>query len=77
VDVPLLLMSAEHDRWSPPAQHEAMLEIAPHGELTIIPDAGHMVPVEAPGPVAAAIGRWIEAQWPVAGKAPGLSARAR
>lgn len=56
---PVLLMSADHDRWSPPAQHAAMHDLAPHAALTIVPGAGHMMPVEAPEAVAASLAEWL------------------
>lgn len=63
---PLLLLAAEQDRWSPPAQHEAMRALAPQGELHVLADAGHMLPVERPEAVAALIGDWFRRHWPAA-----------
>lgn len=63
---PLLLLAAERDRWSPPAQHEAMRDLAPQGELHVLADAGHMLPVERPEAVAALIGDWFDRHWPAA-----------
>jgi ketosteroid isomerase-like protein len=59
LQVPTLLLSATGDTWSPPAQHEAMRELCPRAELSIIPEAGHMVPVEQPVAVAAALDSWL------------------
>ena len=59
--VPVLLVAATRDCWSPVAQHEAMLARSPGARLTIIDDAGHMTPVEKPAPVAAAIQSWLAA----------------
>nr|WP_315383346.1 alpha/beta hydrolase [uncultured Sphingomonas sp.] len=61
---PLLLLAAEQDRWSPPAQHEAMRDLAPQGELHVLADAGHMLPVERPEAVAQVIGDWFRRHWP-------------
>lgn len=61
---PLLLLAAEQDRWSPPAQHEAMRDLAPQGELHVLADAGHMLPVERPKAVADVIGDWFGRHWP-------------
>ncbi|WP_010545276.1 alpha/beta fold hydrolase [Sphingomonas elodea] len=58
---PVLLLSADHDRWSPPAQHEAMHALAPQAMLRIIVGAGHMLPVEVPEATAAAIRDWAVA----------------
>jgi pimeloyl-ACP methyl ester carboxylesterase len=57
---PVLLLSADHDRWSPPAQHAAMHALAPHATIRILDGAGHMLPVEAPAAVAAVLREWLE-----------------
>jgi pimeloyl-ACP methyl ester carboxylesterase len=59
VRVPLLLLSADQDRWSPVEQHEAMRRLCPEAELRIVRDAGHMAPAEQPGAVADALKGWI------------------
>ncbi|RSV37313.1 alpha/beta fold hydrolase [Sphingomonas sp. ABOLD] len=58
---PVLLLSADHDRWSPPAQHAAMHALAPHATIRILPGAGHMLPVEAPEAVVGELRQWLEA----------------
>jgi len=57
--VPTLLLSATGDTWSPPAQHEAMRELCPRADLIILPEAGHMLPIEQPAAVAAALDSWL------------------
>ena len=57
--IPTLLLSATGDTWSPPAQHEAMRELCPRAELIIVPEAGHMLPMEQPAAVAAALDSWL------------------
>lgn len=59
LEIPTLLLSATGDTWSPPAQHEAMRELCPRGELIIVPGAGHMLPIEQPAAVAAALDGWL------------------
>jgi pimeloyl-ACP methyl ester carboxylesterase/ketosteroid isomerase-like protein len=59
LQIPALLLSATGDSWSPPAQHEAMRELCPRAELIIVPDAGHMLPIEQPVAVAAALDSWL------------------
>jgi len=59
VRVPLLLLAAEQDRWSPVEQHEEMRRLCPAAVLEVIPGAGHMAPVENPAAVAAALADWI------------------
>jgi len=59
LEIPTLLLSAAGDVWSPPAQHEAMRELCPRAELVIVPEGGHMAPVEQPAAVAAALDGWL------------------
>ena len=66
IRVPLLLLSASDDRWSPPQQHEAMRDSCAGSELVIVEGAGHMAPVEQPQAVAAALRAWMDRIAPVA-----------
>jgi pimeloyl-ACP methyl ester carboxylesterase/ketosteroid isomerase-like protein len=59
LEIPTLLLSASGDAWSPPAQHEAMRGLCPHAELIIVPEGGHMVPIEHPTAIAAALDGWL------------------
>jgi pimeloyl-ACP methyl ester carboxylesterase len=59
IHVPTLILCGQQDTWSPPAQHEAMHQLVPHGALEVIADAGHMAPMEKPHEVAAAMTRWL------------------
>ncbi len=61
ISVPLLLVSATGDRWSPPAQHEAMQRQVPGARLEIIDNAGHMTPAEQPVIVADTLRKWLGA----------------
>ncbi len=56
---PILLLSATQDKWSPPAQHEAMQRLCTDAKLVIVENAGHMAPIEQPEAVAAAITGWL------------------
>jgi len=56
---PTLVMTGEADGWAPPAQHETIAASIPDSELVIVPGAGHMLPLEAPGEVNTAIARWL------------------
>jgi pimeloyl-ACP methyl ester carboxylesterase len=56
---PALVMTGELDSWSPPAQHRAIAAAIPNSELVIVPGAGHMIQLEAPDAVNAAIARWL------------------
>lgn len=59
VAVPILLISAARDNWSPVSQHEAMRALAPSARLVAIPEAGHMAPIEAPKAIADALRVWL------------------
>jgi pimeloyl-ACP methyl ester carboxylesterase len=60
IDCPTLVMTGELDAWAPPAQHAAIAAAIPNSELVIVPGAGHMIQLEAPGAVNSAIARWLE-----------------
>ena len=56
---PVLLLCGAGDGWSPPADHAEMLAITRHGQLQIVADAGHFLPLEQPEAVAAALSGWL------------------
>jgi len=58
--VPTLILCGRQDFWSPPSQHEAMHQFAPHARLAVIEQAGHMAPMERPEAVAAEMLRWLD-----------------
>jgi len=60
IKCPALVMTGELDTWSPPAQHEAMASRIADSTLVIVPGAGHMLPLEAPGAVNQAISDWLQ-----------------
>lgn len=56
---PVLIAVGALDRWSPPVQHEAIAAALPHATLVVLEGAGHMLPVEAPAALNAAIDDWL------------------
>ncbi len=60
ITCPTLVITGELDGWAPPAQHEAFAAEIPDSKLVIVPGAGHMLPLEAPDAVNAAIASWLE-----------------
>jgi len=56
---PVLVAAGSEDRWSPPAQHEAIAALIPDARLAIIKGAGHMLPAEAPDALNTAIADWL------------------
>jgi pimeloyl-ACP methyl ester carboxylesterase len=57
---PTLVAVGSEDRWSPPAQHEAIAALIPGARLVVIEGAGHMLPAERPDALNAAIADWLE-----------------
>ncbi|MBP0456560.1 alpha/beta fold hydrolase [Streptomyces montanisoli] len=56
IEVPVAVLAAENDRVEPPSVlRECLLPHIPHAVLTTVPAAGHLLPLEAPADVAAAL----------------------
>lgn len=58
--VPTLLLCGRQDTWAGVAQHEAMQALAPHAEMSVIEDAGHMVLMERPQRAIDALNKFLE-----------------
>lgn len=59
LDCPTLILCGEQDGWSPPERHRQMAALAPHAELRLIDDCGHMAMMEQPGAVLDALRAWL------------------
>lgn len=59
--VPTLILAGEEDAAYPVRRHEFLAELIPDATLEVVPGAGHMLPLEAPGAVALALDRWLRA----------------
>lgn len=59
VACPALLLTGADDAWSPPAQHQAMADAMPAARLVVVPQCGHMSPMEDPSSVRAALQEWL------------------
>lgn len=57
--VPLWLIAARQDAWSPLSQQEEMAALARSAQLRIIEQCGHMSPMEQPEQVASALREWL------------------
>ncbi len=66
IGCPTLLLTGDHDTWSPPEQHRAMQTHIAGSQLVVVPDCGHMSPMEAPAAVGAALADWLA--WPAGGR---------
>jgi pimeloyl-ACP methyl ester carboxylesterase len=56
---PVLVAVGSEDRWSPSEQHAAIAALIPQAHFVMVEEAGHMLPVEAPGPLNRAIAAWL------------------
>lgn len=61
IRVPVLVVSAEDDRLTPPKYAEFLAQHIPGSSRVHIPDAGHFVPIEKPLEVNAALTRFLDA----------------
>ncbi|MGW3481937.1 alpha/beta fold hydrolase [Rhodococcus indonesiensis] len=59
-DGPVLAVAAENDRLIPVPVATEIADTAPRGTSTVVPGAGHMLPLEQPATVAIALGSWVE-----------------
>jgi pimeloyl-ACP methyl ester carboxylesterase len=57
---PTLVLCGREDTWAPPSRHDVMAKMIRHSTLEIIPDCGHMSPMERPCAVNQAFRRWLE-----------------
>ena len=57
---PALVLTGEDDRLCPLHRHELMHSLMPQSRLVIIPNAGHLPPLENPTLTIAALRRWLE-----------------
>ena len=58
---PVLVLCGADDSWSPPAQHKEIADAIPGARLSVVPESGHMVTLEAPEQVNAELQRWLAA----------------
>jgi len=54
-----LVVCGREDAWAPPSRHDAMAKMIPHSTLEVIPDCGHMAPMERPQAVTSALRGWL------------------
>ncbi|MGV3721320.1 MAG: alpha/beta fold hydrolase [Actinomycetota bacterium] len=58
IQCPTLALWAEHDRLIPPVYGEAYRDAVPNARLEILPNCGHMAPIECPEAVAESVRRF-------------------
>jgi pimeloyl-ACP methyl ester carboxylesterase len=59
---PTLVLCGRQDSWSPVSQHEEMARLIRRARLVLVKDCGHMVTVERPDEVTAALAQWLTAE---------------
>lgn len=62
ISVPVLYGCGADDTLCPPAWHRRWQALTPDSRFVAFSGAGHMLPLEAPRPLAATIAEWLEAQ---------------
>ena len=60
IALPTLVLCGQDDRLTPPRRAQFLADQIASAELKIFPDAGHMVMLEKPGPVAGALQEFID-----------------
>ncbi len=61
IQVPTLVVSGRQDAIIPAAESKQMAEAIPNAHYTVIPDAGHLTPVEQPIATGRVVGEFLEA----------------
>jgi pimeloyl-ACP methyl ester carboxylesterase len=56
--IPALVMVGEHDKLTSPQQSRTMAELLVNSTFVMIPDAGHLSPLEAPGAFTSWVSEW-------------------
>ena len=63
IDVPVIVISGEHDRVDPPeVLRREVLPRIPQARLVVLPGVGHLLPLEAPADLANVIKAFVLAQ---------------
>ncbi len=58
--VPVTILVGERDRLTPPRHSRALAEAIPQARLVVLPDHGHMLPLECPDEVTTELMRLVE-----------------
>jgi pimeloyl-ACP methyl ester carboxylesterase len=56
---PTLVLCGREDTLTPPALHEEMAASIPGARLVVVPDSGHLSPIEQPAAVTAGLREWV------------------
>lgn len=66
IKVPVAVIAGREDALCPPERHEEIAELVPGAELTLLPNTGHLSPLESPREVSVAIAAWLRDWSPLA-----------
>lgn len=61
LECPVLVMCGKNDQLTPPEHAHEIAALAPRAQLALLPHCGHMLTMEQPGAVNAALGQWLAA----------------
>lgn len=62
IDEPTHIVWGADDTWIPVDRAHRLQSMIPHSTVAIIGDAGHLIQLDAPAPLAAELARWLDAQ---------------
>jgi pimeloyl-ACP methyl ester carboxylesterase len=62
ISCPTLVLCGADDTYSPPDQHRSMAAAIPDARLVVIPECGHMAPMERSDAVSAALRQWLTSE---------------
>jgi uncharacterized protein (TIGR03382 family) len=60
IDVPTLVLVGDCDLLTPLDHSQEIASAVPGAELNVVPDCGHLSPIEQPGRVSEALAQWIQ-----------------
>jgi pimeloyl-ACP methyl ester carboxylesterase len=60
LQIPALVMRGEHTRTFLPASQARMERLLPHARFVVVPDSGHMLPLERPADTAAEVHAFLQ-----------------
>lgn len=60
VDVPALVVVGDEDGISPLSEAQAMVDALPDAELAVLPQSGHLTPIEVPDAFNELVGRFVD-----------------
>jgi len=60
IHCPTLVLCGAQDALTPPELAEEMADIIPRATLSVVPDCGHLAPLEQPAATNAALDAWLE-----------------